>query len=78
MNRHAVFSRGAGGKAFCSGGDIKSLRDQPYPAYRRDFFSKEFKMNYRIDTYPKPIISLWEVRYLSLSLPLSTSLFALN
>ena len=58
-----VMITGAGDKAFCAGGDIKSVaqaiknggRDRAAAA---DFFRAEYTLNYRIFTYPKPYISL--------------------
>lgn len=61
----AVIFRGAGEKAFCAGGDLHGLyhemlkhRGQPATANRYvcDFFSEEYELDYRIHTYPKPII----------------------
>lgn len=54
-----VFLEGAGEKAFCAGGDISSLRtnvlggDLDAPLR---FFSKEYRLDYLIHTYQKPII----------------------
>jgi len=62
-----VVLRGAGGKAFCAGGDLhslyRSMREHPEaksnPASNRyafDFFSREYRLDYRIHAYPKPIL----------------------
>jgi enoyl-CoA hydratase len=63
---HAVIIRGAGGRAFCSGGDVKSvaldaraLREgKSDGALARDFFREEYTLNHRIYTFPKPYIAL--------------------
>lgn len=54
---------GAGDKAFCAGGDVRSLRKgiEECPAALPNppnlaFFSEEYKLDYRIHTYPKPIL----------------------
>jgi enoyl-CoA hydratase len=58
-----VIIEGAGDRAFCSGGDVKTVaievkekgRDS---ALGRDFFREEYILNNRIFTFPKPYISL--------------------
>ncbi len=55
----AVVIRAAGDRAFCAGGDIRSLyalRDQPIP--EQTFFWHEYRMNRRIYHFPKPYIAL--------------------
>jgi len=60
-----VIFRGAGDKAFCAGGDLHHLYQsmlenagQPgwKNAYASAFFSEEYRLDYRIHTYPKPIL----------------------
>lgn len=57
-----VFLRGSGTKAFCAGGDVLQLihacRDNPgeVPPLAEDFFATEYRLDYRIHTYPKPLI----------------------
>ncbi len=61
-----IFLQGAGEKAFCAGGDIRKLYDAiiaqktidaaKVPQDCLDFFSEEYKVDYAIQTYPKPII----------------------
>ncbi len=57
-----VLLRGNGAKAFCAGGDVRKLvdacREQPgeVPALARRFFADEYRLDYRIHTYPKPFI----------------------
>ena len=57
-----IVLRGAGGKAFCAGGDIRAL----YEGYRsgrdphHDFFAFEYALDHRIHTYPKPIVAVMD------------------
>ena len=63
----AVIIKGAGDKAFCAGGDLHGL----YKAMQentsdnawsnrtaRDFFATEYRLDYHIHTYSKPVICL--------------------
>lgn len=58
----AVFIEGAGEKAFCAGGDVQALYrsalEQPGGRcdYAEDFFTREYRMNYTLHTYAKPIV----------------------
>ncbi len=58
----AVFIDGAGEKALCAGGDVQALRnssiEQPGGPceYAETFFSREYRMNYTLHTYDKPLI----------------------
>ena len=63
-----VVLQGAGEKAFCAGGDLHSLyrsmvdhrrsgsHDVRSNAYACNFFSVEYRLDYRIHTYPKPVL----------------------
>jgi enoyl-CoA hydratase len=56
-----VLVQGAGGKAFCAGGDIRRLHDLGKAgAYdeAQAFWREEYLLNIRIKTYPKPYVSL--------------------
>lgn len=56
-----VMLYGAGDKAFCAGGDIRALYDAKTNGDTRvlhDFFWHEYRLNYRIATYPKPVIAV--------------------
>lgn len=57
--RHVVI-RGAGNKAFCAGGDIKSVYDSKKSRQTNlsEFFRDEYLLNARIKSYPKPYIAL--------------------
>jgi enoyl-CoA hydratase/carnithine racemase len=52
-----VFLRGAGGRAFCAGGDIRALRDNHGSRENLHFMATEYALDYRIHTYPKPTAS---------------------
>jgi|HigsolmetaAR204D_1030405.scaffolds.fasta_scaffold03768_4 enoyl-CoA hydratase len=64
----AVVVRGAGGKAFCAGGDVRAVwqagmeaRQEGHDAaarLRADFFREEYILNHRIHFYPKPYVAL--------------------
>lgn len=60
-----VVLTGAGGKAFCAGGDLHSLhrsmrentaREPLANDYARAFFECEYRLDYAIHSYPKPIL----------------------
>ncbi|AZF47944.1 enoyl-CoA hydratase/isomerase family protein [Pseudomonas sp. R2-7-07] len=59
---YAVVLRGAGDKAFCAGGDIRSL----YDSFKRgdtlheDFFVEEYALDLAIHHYPKPVLALMD------------------
>ena len=58
----AVFIDGAGERAFCAGGDVQALRASAMQtpgqagAYAEAFFEREYRMNFALHTYSKPII----------------------
>ena len=54
---------GSGDKAFCAGGDvvavykaIKAGSAGQVPQLAKDFFEHEYRLDYRIHTYPKPVL----------------------
>lgn len=58
-----VLLQGAGEKAFCAGGDIRSFyyrqQEENEPAlfgYARDFFEQEYRLDHHIHRYAKPLI----------------------
>jgi enoyl-CoA hydratase len=57
---HLVVLRGAGGKAFCAGGDIRSFYRLFKDAGRvgHGFFTIEYALDFRIHAYPKPVVAL--------------------
>ncbi|WP_170287293.1 enoyl-CoA hydratase/isomerase family protein [Halioglobus maricola] len=58
----AVFIEGAGEKAFCAGGDVQALHQSAVEKpggpcdYAEAFFAREYRMNYTLHTYAKPIV----------------------
>jgi enoyl-CoA hydratase len=58
----AVLIKSSSDRAFCSGGDVRAIGVLPSPAARqalgRDFFGTEYRVNHRINTFPKPFIAL--------------------
>ena len=58
----AVFIDAAGEKAFCAGGDVQALHASAVATpggpcdYAEVFFAREYRMNYTLHAYPKPII----------------------
>lgn len=61
-NIAAIFIDGAGEKAFCAGGDVQALYQSATETpggpcdYAETFFTREYRLNYTLHTYPKPII----------------------
>ena len=59
-NIKLVMFKGEGDKAFCAGGDVKSFYEENLTninKLRKNFFYREYKLNYLIKKYKKPIIS---------------------
>ncbi len=61
----AIFIDSAGDRAFCAGGDIVSLYESmlnakasplQVPEFIKQFFAQEYRLDYTIHVYPKPII----------------------
>ncbi len=59
----AIWLQGAGDKAFCAGGDVRSLRDRIVEVGAQEalsdvqaFFENEYRLDYQIHCYPKPVI----------------------
>ncbi|UVL01197.1 enoyl-CoA hydratase/isomerase family protein [Pseudomonas sp. B21-048] len=59
---HAVVLRGAGEKAFCAGGDIRSLYDsfKSGDSLHEDFFVEEYALDLAIHHYRKPVLALMD------------------
>lgn len=58
---HAVVIEGAGGRAFCAGGDIRAIRAHVVAGDMdavETFFREEYALNATIDEYPKPYVAL--------------------
>jgi enoyl-CoA hydratase len=56
----AVAVRGAGGRAFCAGGDIRALYEQGRAGSRapQDFYRDEYRLDSLIHRYAKPYVAL--------------------
>jgi enoyl-CoA hydratase len=59
----ALLVRGAGGRAFCAGGDVRAIYDARTYAkgpgdYKADFFREEYRLIQRVHRFPKPYIAL--------------------
>ena len=61
----AVVIRGAGGKAFCAGGDVRAVAGSLGRTeaggggpLSREFFLAEYALNHRIHHFPKPVLAL--------------------
>ncbi|RKG81440.1 enoyl-CoA hydratase/isomerase family protein [Corallococcus sp. CA049B] len=57
----AVVIRGAGGRAFCAGGDVRAVASSAArsdASLSREFFRAEYALNHRIHHFPKPFIAL--------------------
>ncbi|HEX8596113.1 MAG TPA: enoyl-CoA hydratase/isomerase family protein [Pseudomonas sp.] len=59
---YAVVLRGAGDRAFCAGGDIRSLYDsfKNHHTLHHDFFAEEYALDLTIHRYPKPVLALMD------------------
>lgn len=55
-----VIIKGAGGKAFCAGGDIRAVTEagKAGDSIAQDFFREEYNLNNAIGTYRKPYVAL--------------------
>lgn len=55
-DKSLVIVKGAGGKAFCAGGDVRSLVESD-PSYGEAFFRAEYTLNHLIGTYTIPYVA---------------------
>lgn len=57
-----IIIKAAPGKAFCAGGDIRWLYEQgkAKDAQQLQFFYHEYRLNYYLQQYPKPIVSIMD------------------
>ncbi|MEX2009578.1 MAG: enoyl-CoA hydratase/isomerase family protein, partial [Dongiaceae bacterium] len=53
----AVVIRGAGGRAFCAGGDVRALYDGD-AEIRATFYRDEYRLDRRVFRFPKPYVAL--------------------
>lgn len=59
---HAVIIRGAGGRAFCAGGDVRAIYDHGHANHQQkmEFFGHEYHLNGFIHDFTKPYIALMD------------------
>jgi enoyl-CoA hydratase len=58
---HAVVIKATPGKAFCAGGDVRSLYDErATPEQQMQFFWHEYRLNHLIHHFEKPYIALMD------------------
>lgn len=62
INSHqVVWFQGSGGKAFCAGGDVKTLYEKDATIEsRRNFFKLEFELDYQVSQLKALQISCWD------------------
>src|SRR6185295_14351040 len=56
-----VVFNGAGDRAFCAGGDVRALYEAKQAGdakFLENFYRREYQLNYRIATYPKPTVAV--------------------
>ena len=77
-NIKMVILSGSDEKAFCAGGDIRALYESMCsskgPIFAEKFFESEYRLDYKMHRYSKPIISILDgivmaVSYTHLTLP---------
>ncbi len=58
----AILLKGAGDKAFCAGGDIRSLYQsfKDGKSQHREFFLAEYPLDFMLHSYPKPYVALMD------------------
>lgn len=59
----AIIITGAGDRAFCAGGDVKAVhaaKQRGDLQLLEDFYRREYTLNHRLATYPKPIIAVMD------------------
>jgi len=53
-----VLVKGAGGKAYCSGGDIRAITQERGGSVQKEFFAEEYKLDHLIGTLKIPYVAL--------------------
>jgi enoyl-CoA hydratase/carnithine racemase len=58
----AILLKGAGDKAFCAGGDIRSLYQsfKDGKSQHREFFLAEYALDFMLHSFPKPYVALMD------------------
>ncbi len=62
MGISCIIIEGSGDRAFCAGGDIRAIYDvgRDKPEFMQDYWRKEYALDYMIQNYPKPYISVMD------------------
>ena len=55
-----IIVKGAGDRAFCSGGDVKSIASAKGEPFQTDFIREEYKLDFLISNMKTPYISVWD------------------
>ena len=55
-----IIIKGEGGRAFCSGGDVKSIAKAKGEKFQTDFIEEEYKLDYLISCLETPYLSVWD------------------
>lgn len=55
-----IIVKGEGDRAFCSGGDVKSIANAKGETFQTDFIREEYKLDYLISQLSTPYISVWD------------------
>ena len=55
-----IIVRGEGDRAFCSGGDVKSIAKAKGEPFQTDFIREEYQLDYLISQLTTPYISVWD------------------
>ena len=55
-----IIVKGEGDRAFCSGGDVKSIAKAKGEPFQTDFIREEYKLDFLISQLKTPYISVWD------------------
>ena len=58
QEKSLVIIKGTGNKAFCAGGDVRSIVEAKGSALAQDFFREEYQLNHLISTLEIPYVAL--------------------
>ena len=59
-NVNIIIVKGEGDRAFCAGGDVKSIASAKGEPFQTDFIREEYKLDLLISTLRTPYISVWD------------------
>ena len=55
-----IIVKGEGDRAFCSGGDVKSIAKAKGETFQTDFIREEYQLDYLISQLTTPYIAVWD------------------